>query len=100
MEQITSYLIKHWKGEFSLARSIWLHGLLGALLTNILWNFFRASIDPLLSYILWYGIMIYLLVGIFNSADKHENYALKFFIKALTIIIICTVIFVGFLPFL
>jgi cytochrome bd-type quinol oxidase subunit 2 len=100
MEQITGYLIKHWKGEFSLARSIWLNGLLGGILTNILRNAFRDSIDPLLAYVLWYGIIIYLLVGIFNSADKHENYALKFFIKALTIISICSAIIFSFFPFL
>src|SRR3974390_2018635 len=80
-EKSSWYLIKHWRGDLSLARSWWMNGILVSFLVRIAVRMFvslRIEISPkpfaalaLTALIAMFAIWVWQLAGIWRSASKH-----------------------------
>lgn len=76
-------LLKHWRGEYGLGRSFWLHGILTLIVSIIIIIIASKYISPLLKIEIIVQIFLILStlsiiatttisVGIFRSALKHS----------------------------
>jgi hypothetical protein len=88
---MTNFFIRHWRGDYSLARSFWLHGAATGLLTLDIYpmvigpiaglNFDDENIkNGLLIAVLFMPplILIWLSVGIWRSANHAKQAGRKF----------------------
>jgi hypothetical protein len=77
-----TYIGRHWRGEHSLIKSYWLHGILAALLTFAVALLGEAMIEPVLYPVayasFWICLLILLglsqvwvIVGVWRSASRY-----------------------------
>lgn len=80
-----NYLVRHWRGQLSLPVSYWLNSVLLALVLSLiaLWLVgiaetsgmsLRALSGIYLAYLIWAGLLwLWSIVGVWRSADRHEE---------------------------
>jgi amino acid permease len=64
---------KHWRGEYSVARSFWLHYLFGLIVVVLMTAFVETVIGVFGSIIVIVGAFVWGMVGTWRSAKKVQG---------------------------
>ena len=73
MYSLVDILMRHWRGEYGLGRTFWLHGFIGWWTIAILFYTFRVGIEPISGTIVKLCLFIIIWVGIWRSANSHPT---------------------------